>query len=63
MPDERFEKLKSALFSAGHDALSEFLAYDFDPYEDKDATDSRLDEVYQQMPEEELEKFYQTYGI
>lgn len=63
MPDTKFEKLKTALFMAGHDAISDFLGYDYPAGEDKNTTDIRMCEVYSQMPDEELEKFYAKYEL
>lgn len=59
----RFDKLKTELFNHGYDAISDFLGYDYSEDESKDITDNRLDEVYQQMPDKELEKYYRKYGI
>jgi len=61
--DTRFETLKRELFMDGIDSIEEFLGHEIDPEEDKDVTDSRMDEVYVQMPAEELEKFYTKYGV
>lgn len=61
--DVRFEKLKTELFMNGDEAISDFLGYDYPIGEDKDVTDSRMDEVYDQMPDEELEKYYRKYDI
>ena len=58
-----WEKLKPELFMGGYDALRDFLGYDFDPEEDKDVTENRLEQVYMQMPDEEFEKFLEKYGI
>lgn len=60
--DERFERLKSALFNWGLDYIEEFLGYEVDGW-DKDALDSMLDEAYAQMPEEILTEFYQKFNI
>lgn len=60
--DERFERLKSALFNWGLDYIEEFLGYEVDGW-DKDALDSVLDEAYAQMPEEILTEFYQKFNI
>lgn len=61
--DPRFEKLKRELFMHGDSAICNFLGYEPPCDEEKDVTDARMDEVYDQMPEEELEKFYQKYAI
>lgn len=61
--DKKFEELKSELFMWGQDCIEEFLGYEIDPNWDKDTIDNALDEAYVQMPEEELEVFYQQYLI
>lgn len=58
-----FEKLKTALFGAGYDAISDFLGYDYPADEDKETTGNRIDEAYEQMPEEEFQKYLEAYGI
>lgn len=60
--DERFERMKSALFNWGLDYIEEVLGYEVDGW-DKDALDSVLDEAYAQMPEEILTEFYQKFNI
>ena len=61
----RFENLKSALFDAGTDAIGDFLGIDLSaPGYDgmgKDAIDNLMDQIYEQMPQEELEKFFARY--
>lgn len=63
MLDKRFEELKSELFSWGRDYIEEFLGFEYDFDWDKDTIDNAMDEVYEQMPEEELEVFYQKFNI
>jgi len=58
-----WEELKSALFENGHEALSDFVGYDFDAEEDKDVTENRLDEAYQQMPPEDFAGYYRQYVV
>lgn len=55
--DEHFESLKEELFRQGQQAIEDFLGYEIDPDEDKDVTESRMDQVYMQMPEDELQRF------
>lgn len=61
----RFENLKSALFDAGTDAIEDFLGIDLSaPRYDgmgKDAIDNLMDQIYEEMPQEELEEFYARY--
>lgn len=63
MLDKRFEELKSKLFNWGRDYIEEFLGFEYDFDWDKDTIDNAMDEVYEQMPEEELEVFYQKFNI
>lgn len=55
------EALSEALFNNGHDAISDFVGYDYNPDEDKDTVQNRIDEAYAQMPEEELDMFLAKY--
>lgn len=59
--DKKFEKLKTALFNWGTDYIEEFLGFEINSDWEKDTIDNAMDEVYQQMPEEELEEFYQKF--
>lgn len=59
--DAAFERLKTELFNQGHDAVSDFLGYDYPVDESKDVTESRMDEAYRQMPDEELRKYYEKF--
>ena len=61
--DKRFEELKRELFDWGYDYIEEFLGFEYDFDWDKDTIDNAMDEVYEQMPEEELEVFYQKFNI
>ena len=61
--DRRFEELKSALFNWGTDYIEEFLGFEIDSDWEKDTIDNAMDEVYEQMPEEELEMFYEKFLI
>ena len=61
--DKRFEKLKRELFNCGYDDIEKFLGYEIDYDWEKDTLDILMDEAYQQMPEEELEVFYQKFCI
>jgi hypothetical protein len=60
---KKFEELKSALFNWGNDYIEEFLGSEYDSDWDKDTIDNAMDEVYMQMPEEELNKFYEKFNI
>lgn len=61
--DKRFEELKRELFNWGTDYIEEFLGYEIDYDWSKDTIDNAMDEAYEQMPEEELEVFYQKFLI
>lgn len=61
--DKRFEELKEALFSWGADYIEEFLGFEIDGDWGKGSIENAMDEVYEQMPEEELEVFYQKFCI
>lgn len=61
--DRRFEELKSQLFEWGTDYIEEFLGFEINSDWEKDTIDDAMNETYQQMPEEELEKFYQKFLI
>ena len=63
LDNAKFQRLKSRLFSEGYDAISDFLDYDYPEDEDGDTTENRMDEAYDQMPAEELQKFFDKYGI
>ena len=56
-----FEELKMAIFMSGVEAIDDFLGYEHDVEEDKDVIDARMDEVLCQMPEEEINKYYEKY--
>ncbi|WP_418434116.1 hypothetical protein [Anaerotignum lactatifermentans] len=61
--DKRFEELKEALFSWGMDYIEEFLGFEIDNDWEKDSIENAMDEIYEQIPEEELETFYQKFCI
>lgn len=62
--DERFEGLKKSLFDWGDDYIEEFLGYSEDVGEmGRDEIEDLMNEAYEQMPEEELEKFYKKFLI
>lgn len=63
MEDVRFEELKSELFRCGTQAIEDFLGYEPEWDDDKDSIDERMDEVYEQMPEDVLEEYYKDYKI
>ena len=59
--DKNYEKLSSALFMKGHSAIEDFLGYDYPDDEDKNVTENRIREVYEQMPEDVFSDFYKKY--
>lgn len=58
-----WSKLKDELFSNGYEAIRDFLDYDYNPKEDKDTTEIRLDQAFDQMPLEEYVKFLDKYHV
>ena len=60
--EQDWETLKTELFNAGYDAISDFLGYDYDGTEDKNITDNRLNEVFEQMPNDEFAKYLITFN-
>lgn len=63
MSDDRFKRLKIKLFMEGYEDIQDFLHYEFEWDEDKNVIDRRMDEVYEQIPAEKLEKFYKKFSI
>ena len=61
MPEKFYEELKKGIFENGLEAIEDFLGYEIDPEEDKDTTDSRMDEVLDQMPDDVAMDFYRKY--
>ena len=61
--DRRFEELKSVLFNWGTDYIEEFLGFEIYSAWGKDTINNAMDEVYEQMPEEDLEVFYAKFCI
>lgn len=59
--EKSYEKLCAALFMEGHSAIEDFLGYEYPYDEDKDVTEDRIREAYEQMPEEDFVKFYEQY--
>lgn len=60
--DKRFEELKRELFSWGLDYIEEFLGFEADGYS-SDELENLMDQVYENMPEDELEEFYAKFCI
>lgn len=61
--DKRFSELKKKLFMGGPDDIVNFLGFDYNPSWDYDMIENAMDDVYSQMPDEELEEFYRKYNI
>lgn len=61
--DEKFEALKTELFLNGSEAITDFLGFEYDPDSSKDEIENLMDEVYAQIPDEELEQFFDKYSI
>ena len=60
MTPERVEKLKQALFVRGTEARDDFCGVPTINM-DKDAVENLMEQVIDQMPEEEFERFYEKY--
>lgn len=60
MAPERVEKLKQALFVQGTEARDDFCGVPTINM-DKDAVENLMEQVIDQMPEEEFERFYEKY--
>ena len=60
---KRFETLKKELFFYGTEAIEDFLGFEIPEGWDKDTIEAAMDEVWEQMPEEELNKFYEKYDL
>lgn len=56
---EKIEQLKTALQNDTHN-LENFLGHPVDPYTDLEI---QLDDVLDQMPDDELERFFEQYDI
>lgn len=61
IPQDHWTHMKDNLFNEGYEAIRDFLGYDYNPEEGKDATENRLDQAYDQMPDEEYQKFFDKY--
>lgn len=61
--DKRFEELKRELFDWGTDYIEEFLGFEIDYDWNEEIIENAMDEIYKQMPEEELEVFYEKFCI
>lgn len=53
----QIEQIKTNLFMSGTEAINDFLGYEC-PYDDKDVIDNLMEEILQQMPDEEINDFY-----
>lgn len=60
--DYRFEELKRRLFMSGLDNIEDFLGYEIDD-EEYDVIENRLDMAYENMPDSQLNAFYEKYGV
>lgn len=59
--EEMYEELKHELFMNGVEAIDDFLGYEHNVEEDTDVTESRMDEVLDQMPNDIFLQFYDKY--
>ena len=58
-----FERLKRKLFENGPSAVEEFLGYEIGQSLTEDEIYGLMDDVWLQMPWEELREFYEKYGL
>lgn len=58
---EMEEELKHEIFMNGVEAIDDLLGYEHDVEEDNDVTESRMNEVLAQMPDDEFLMFYNKY--
>ena len=61
--ETKFEELKHALFDHGPAAVEEFLGYEIGRALTENEIYGLMDDVWLQMPWEELREFYEKYGI
>lgn len=61
--DEKWEILKRELFMNDTETLEEFIGTKLDENLEKDTIENMLDEISNQMPDEELYKFYSKYCL
>jgi len=61
--EKKIEEIKKALFMEGLNTVEDFLGIEPGIQFDKDAYEKEMDEVFIQMPEEEIEKYYQKYVV
>lgn len=60
--DEKiYEEIKNAVWIEGIEAIDDLLGYEHNINEDSAVTESRMDEVLDQMPKEEIMLFYEKY--
>lgn len=59
--EEMYEELKHELFMNGVEAIDDLLGYEHNVEEDNDVTESRMDEVLEQMPNDTFLEFYNKY--
>lgn len=59
--EEMYEELKHELFMNGVEAIDDLLGYEHNVEEDNDVTESRMDEVLEQMPNDIFLEFYNKY--
>lgn len=57
----RFEELKRELFMRDYTDIEDFLGFEISGDWDKDTIENAMNEVYEQMPIEELNKFYNKF--
>lgn len=58
--EEMIAELKETVIKLGYEAVSEALGY---PVDENDDIEGMLDEVFDQMPEEEIRQLYKEYCV
>ena len=61
--DTRFEELKKEIFMKGLDSVEEFLGFEISNDWDSCTIENAMNDVYEKMPEEDLEEFYKRFCI
>lgn len=61
--DKKFKRLKTELFACGINEIEEFCGVKIEDDWTNEEIDNLMNDVMEQMPEEELEKFYKKFSI
>ena len=58
---KKFERLKEELFKCGPVDIMDFLGFEYDEDWERNDIENAMDQVYNQMPQEELDDFLAKY--